>query len=193
MKHAEQTITDLETRLQELEVESRKIKSAINCLCDVIGLPPKYQDVEEESKTTNVRRADEYYGRPLATVVTEVLDKRNAQGLGAATLDEIYDHLVAGGFDFTGKNDGIKKRGLSISMSKNRKFHRLPNDTWGLVSWYPSAKEVKENGNKAAAQAEQEENESTEGTISNSEEPVDYNALLDDDSSQESQKESPAG
>lgn len=192
MRHAEQTITDLETRLQELDAESRKIKSAINCLCDVIGLPQKYQDIEEERKTTNVQRADEYYGRPLATVVTEVLDKRNAQGLGAATLDEIYDQLVAGGFNFTGKNDGIKKRGLSISMSKNRKFHRLPNDTWGLVSWYPSAKEVKENDKQAAAQAEQEESESTEVTGSNSDEPIDYKAL-DNGSFKKPQEESLAG
>jgi DNA-directed RNA polymerase delta subunit len=29
-------------------------------------------------------------------------------------------------------------------MSKNPKFHKLPNDTWGLTDWYPSARESKE-------------------------------------------------
>ena len=152
MKHAEQTVADLEARLQELEAESRKIKSAINCLCDVMGLPPKYEDIEDKHNVPKVQRADEYYGKPLATVVTEVLDKRAKQELWAATLDEIYDQLVAGGFDFTGKNDGIKKRGLAISMSKNRKFHHLPNDTWGLVSWYPTVKEAKETNKEPASQ-----------------------------------------
>ena len=37
----------------------------------------------------------------------------------------------------------MKKRGLAISMSKNQKFHRLPNDTWGLTEWYPGAKDTK--------------------------------------------------
>jgi hypothetical protein len=144
MKHAEKTIADLESRLQELDAEAKKIKSAINCLCDVMGLPPKYQNLEEERKSIQGQRADEYYGRPLATVVTEVLEKRDAQKLGAATLDEIYEQLVAGGFRFIGKNDGIKKRGLAISMSKNQKFHKLPNDTWGLTKWYPDIKGKKE-------------------------------------------------
>jgi hypothetical protein len=143
MKHAEKTIIDLESRLQELDAESKKIKSAINCLCDVMGLPPKYQDLEEERKSIHNQRADEYYGKPLATVVTEVLNKREVQELGAATLDEIYEQLINGGFRFTGKNDGIKKRGLAISMSKNQKFHKLPNDTWGLTKWYPNVKETK--------------------------------------------------
>jgi len=39
--------------------------------------------------------------RPLATVVTEVLDKRKAAGQEAAALDEIYKELLAGGFQLT--------------------------------------------------------------------------------------------
>ena len=180
MNHTEQTIADLEARLQELDTESRKIKTLINGLCNIIGLPLKYQDIEEERIAVSQQRADEYYGRPLATVVTEVLKKRDTQGLGAATLDEIYDQLVAGGFDFTGKNDGIKKRGLAISMSKNKKFHHLPNDTWGLFSWYPTAKETKENGKQIA---EQTEEETTPVNIKD----VDANSSLEENGSQEKQ------
>jgi len=144
MKHAQQTIADLEDRLQQLNAESQKIKSAINCLCDVMGEPPKYELEDRPDKMSNLR-ADEYYGRPLATVVTQVLNKRKEANLGAATLDEIYNQLVNGGYSFTGKNDGIKKRGIAISMSKNKKFHHiLSNDTWGLTEWYPDVKEKKE-------------------------------------------------
>jgi hypothetical protein len=143
MKHTEQTIADLEARLAELQTESHKIKTAINCLCDVLGQPPRYEEVIEKSPKTNGIRSDAYYGRPLATVVTEVLEKRKALQLGAATIDDIYDELASGGYKFKGKNEGIKKRGLSISMSKNPKFHKLPNDTWGLTEWYPNIREAK--------------------------------------------------
>jgi len=144
MKHAQQTIADLEARLQELNVESQKIKSAINCLCEVMGERPKYDEVEEKSSQAAMPVSDEYYGSPLATVVKEVLEKRKAAGRGAATLDEIYNYLLAGGCKLIGKNEAIKKRGLAISMSKNQKFHKLPNETWGLTEWYPSAKESRE-------------------------------------------------
>ncbi len=143
MKHAQQTIADLEALLQKLNAESQKIKSAINCLYDVMGEPPKY-DLDEKPEQMSGQRPDEYYGRPLATVVTKVLEKRQVAEQGAASLDEIFNQLIMGGFDFTGKNEGIKKRGLAISMSKNPKFHRLPNDTWGLFEWYPGVKDSKE-------------------------------------------------
>ena len=144
MEHAKQTIIDLEARLQELAAETSKIKSAINCLCEVMGEPPKYADDVEKPDKIAGQRPDEYYGRPLATVVTEILKKRKASHRGAATLDEIYQELVAGGCELVGKNDGIKKRGLAISMGKNPKFHKLPNNTWGLTSWYSGVKERKE-------------------------------------------------
>ena len=149
MKHAEQTIADLENRLKELQEESHKVKSAINCLCDVTGQPPIYDEIEEKPSKSVTIRSDEYYGRPLATVITEVLNKRKAVEQGAATLNEIYKELVLGGCKLRGKNDGIKKRGLAIAMSKNPKFHRLPNDTWGLIEWYPGIKEAKEDNGRA--------------------------------------------
>lgn len=164
MKHAQQTIADLEARLQQLNAESQKIKSAINCLCDVMGEPPKY-DLDEKPEQMGGQRPDEYYGRPLATVITEVLENRHTNKQGAASLDELFEQLVAGGYAFTGKSDGIKKRGLAISMSKNKKFHHVPNDTWGLVKWYPNAKEVKES-NKELAQAETEIKEDSASTES---------------------------
>ena len=145
MEHAEQTIADLEKRLQELNAEALRIKTAINCLCEVIGQPHRYEEATPKTKQGLSTRPDEYYGRPLATVVTEVLEKRKANELGATTLDVLFDDLSAGGYKFTGKNEGIQKRGLAISMSKNPKFHRLPNDTWGLTEWYPSVKEGKES------------------------------------------------
>jgi hypothetical protein len=144
MMHAEQTIADLEKRLNELRAEEKRIITAINCLCDVTGQPHKYEEAIPEQHQNSTIRPDQYYGRPLATVTAEVLEKRKEAGIGAATLDQIYTELSRGGFKFEGKNDGIQKRGLAISMSKNTKFHKLPNDTWGLTEWYPKAREDKE-------------------------------------------------
>jgi len=167
MNHAERTIADLEARLEKLDAESHKIKSAINCLCDVMDKPPKYE-LDEKPEQMGGQRPDEYYGRPLATVVTEVLEQRRQAGYGSASLDEIYVQLIAGGFAFTGKSDGIKKRGLAIAMSKNRKFHKIKsNKTWGLAEWYPEVKEAKETNNNEAfiqpqAEIEEEEPDSPE-------------------------------
>jgi len=156
MTHAEQTIADLEKRLKELEVEEQRLKTAINCLCEVMDKPHRYEETSQKAKKSTRTRPDEYYGRPQATVITEVLEKRKAAGFGATNLDELYDELTAGGCKFTGKNEGIKKRGLAISMSKNPKFHKLPNNTWGLKSWYPGAKAGKEaRDNNLEEQAEE--------------------------------------
>jgi hypothetical protein len=137
--HAERTISDLEKRLWELETEARKIKITINCLCDVTGQTPKYPDIEKA--TSSQLKGDEYHGRPLATVITDVLETRKSLQLGPATVDEIYNTMLDGGYRFTAKTEAIAKRGLAISMSKNQKFHKLPNNKWGLTEWYPELKE----------------------------------------------------
>ena len=143
--HTEQTIEDLENQLKELESKVQRTKNAINSLCELIGQPRRYEETITEKHRTTIARPDQYYGRPLATVAAEVLEKRKEKNLGAATLDEIFIELSAGGFKFEGKDEGIQKRGLAIAMGKNTaKFHKLPNNTWGLTEWYPKAKESKE-------------------------------------------------
>ncbi|HEY3103825.1 MAG TPA: hypothetical protein VGJ69_09540, partial [Pyrinomonadaceae bacterium] len=47
-------------------------------------------------------------------------------------------------------------KNLGISMGKNSSiFHRLPNDTWGLLKWYPNVKmpkkAAKQNGTETVA------------------------------------------
>lgn len=148
MKDIEQAVKPLEDKLQTAMAEVNKIKNAINTYYEAMGEPIKYPDVGQESVQGAAPRPDEYYGKPLATVITEVLQKRKRTGLGSATLDEVFAELVAGGFKFAGKNAGIQKRGLAISMSKNPKFHKLDNETWGLKVWYPTAKDKPAKDNK---------------------------------------------
>ena len=120
-------IEELETELQEQlqDVSStKKLK------------PPRYTDTSVE--TVGPIRKDVYYGKPLATAVQMVLERMQ----GASTAADILKALENGGFDFRPmKWDDTKRlRNLAISMAKNTKaFHRLPNGTYGLVSWYDAA------------------------------------------------------
>ena len=125
-------------------------------------MPAEYQDAELQSSagggSITIRR-NAYFGRPLATCVREYLEMRNDRmPVKEATTDEIIAALKEGGFDLdrisTDADDA--RRGVAITLAKNPQFHRLPNDDWGLLVWYPNVKRGKEktNGGKADEKAE---------------------------------------
>ena len=157
MEYAQKTIETLEQKLRELVAQETKIKITINCLCDVLGEPMRYPDAGESGSKVIPPRRDQYYGRPVATVVTEALEKRKAAGLGAATEDELFTELAAGGFVFIGKNDGIQKRGLAITLAKNPKFTKVGGNSWGLTAWYPEAAKLRAKRNNDKAESEESE------------------------------------
>ena len=40
-----------------------------------------------------------------------------------------------------------RERNVAISLAKNNlKFHKLPNNTFGMLSWYPDVAKRNENG-----------------------------------------------
>ena len=135
------SIPDLQKELLEIETKAIKIKEMINFLCEMEGEQPLYQDFQTSMAIRTELKGDEYHGRPQATVITEILENRKNKGLGPASLDELYNEMMAGGHQFTGRTAPIQKRGLAIAMSKNPKFYKLPNEKLGLKSWYPVAKE----------------------------------------------------
>jgi hypothetical protein len=55
--------------------------------------------------------------------------------LGAATVDEIFDALKRGGYEFDG-NDVEAKSGLRIALGKDAQVKRVASGAYGLVSWY---------------------------------------------------------
>lgn len=94
-----------------------------------------------EGVAINAIRNDQFYGQPLATAIREFLQMRKAAGGGAASVKEIYDALVRGGFKFEARDDVNAQRGLRQSLTKNSiTFHKLPNGNYGLLEWYPNAK-----------------------------------------------------
>lgn len=136
-------INVLQRKVAEQEKALANTKHLINQLCVESGEPPIYSDIERgsESSTRSIR-SDQYYGQPLATAVRSFLEARGS--IGPATVDEIHDALIKGGFQFEGKGGDNQKRGLRISLTKNSvTFHKMPNGSYGLLSWYPNAKPSK--------------------------------------------------
>lgn len=139
---AKMMLADLRGKVAAKEREATELKRLANMLCEQYEMPPAYSDMELSDKPSGVGaiKRDQFYGKPLASATRQYLEMRSASNLGAASLDEIFQALRQGGFVFEGKNDGIKRRGLSISLAKNTAtFHRIPDtEVFGLASWYPN-------------------------------------------------------
>jgi hypothetical protein len=160
-EHVNKTIEMVEGQITSLFNELRVKKLMVNGLCELAGLAPRYPDAEQESRrAATTIRSDEYYGKPIATVVRAILERRGAANLGAASVNEIYEEMVAGGYHFGGKNEDNNKRGLYITLGKNTTaFHKLPNGRYGLRGWYPDikgSKDTKGKGNGTEAQGNDE-------------------------------------
>lgn len=143
-EHVQKTINDLQEKIREKEDEVLKSKITVNNLLRLFNLPAVYSELGEPRETPAVGpvRRDEYFGQPLATVVRSILMRRRAANLGPASVNEIFDAMIAGGYKFDAKDDENAKRGLRIALTKNSGiFIKLPHGDYGLREWYPGAKE----------------------------------------------------
>jgi hypothetical protein len=172
-KTLDQAIDEIVAEIGKFESEIRDKKKTVNTLCGVAGREPMYTlDAPEEAVPSRIR-ADQFYGQALATAVRTILEMRKQQNLGAATINEIFDALTAGGYTFNTKTDDVGRASLRNSLSKNTvTFHKLPNGRFGLLSWYPNAKATKPaaNGTGTSNDNTEEETETaTEETVAASE------------------------
>jgi len=145
--HFLNTIAALEEKLAEQMRPVNKTRSMINDLCEMAGLPPKY-DISEGAENANGTRSrpidsqirsDDFFGKPLSTCIRKVLELRKAAtGEGPTEVKEIYRLLKLGGYKFNTLDDANNLTGLGVSISKNSLiFVKLPNGLIGLVEWYP--------------------------------------------------------
>jgi hypothetical protein len=143
----EPVISRIVRSIEEVEATLVQKKRLANELCREYGRPPRYPDADApKAASLSAMGRDVFYGRPLATVIKEFLEMRgpsNQGGLGAASVNEIYDALVAGGFKFETKDEANAKRGLRIALAKNTTaFHKVGtgsgSDSYGLTEWYPN-------------------------------------------------------
>jgi hypothetical protein len=146
----------IEALQEELQIQMNQVadtKRMINSLLRRIGKEPQFPDeAAEQAGVGSFRiRPDQFYGRALATSVEEFLEyRKKTTGEQACTPADIMAGLEAGGFDFKaqGWKDNDRLRSMSITLGKNPKFHRLPNGTIGLLSWYPNIVAKKERSPK---------------------------------------------
>lgn len=170
----------LEGELTDLKRKSNEIKAAINTLCRNAGVSPHYSD--EEIAGSNQDQAfleikpDTFYGKKMSRAAREYLEMRRARGQGPAKPREVYDALVEGGLQFTGKDMNLRLTVLRSAMRKNSQtFHRLPNGSYGLLKWYPDAKPSKDNGLGYTQEDEEdisENSDETQGESSSGEQKV---------------------
>jgi hypothetical protein len=137
-------IAALERSLADTERKANALRSAINTLCEEAGLPPKYPNVGRSAEQAAVNtqiQPDTFYGKKQSTSIRMYLEIRKAQGLGPATPREIFEALKTGGYQFETRNETNALVGMRALLRKNNvTFHRLPNGTYGLLSWYPDAR-----------------------------------------------------
>ncbi|MFN3167264.1 MAG: hypothetical protein ACE37H_09405 [Phycisphaeraceae bacterium] len=135
-------IAELQDQLRALEDEAGQLKTTINLLCKRVGRDPIYADIEGSSgPDLGSIRADTFYGQATNTAARMYLEMRKNAGLGPATVREIFDAMVAGGYESTAKNEENAMRSLRIALSKSsHTFHRLPGGEYGLLAWYPNVK-----------------------------------------------------
>lgn len=154
-------IAALERRLEDIEGKAAEIRRAINILCEEANLPVRYSDDDStnSSKLSQIMD-DTFYGKPQQTAIREYLEMRRAQGSGPAKPRDIFDALTAGGYKFEAKDDGVALVGLrAVLRKRSNVFHKLPNGSYGLLSWYPTAKEPKPDGTASGNSEEAINNE----------------------------------
>lgn len=153
-------ISALERRLAEHERKGNELKGAINVLLEEAGQPAKFPELGANSTASNggtltqIKR-DSFYGKKQMTAIREYLEMRRAQGNGPATPREVVDALVAGGYPFETKSIEIALVGVRALLRKaNTVFHKLPGTgTYGLSSWYPDARAVRDEGDARPSKA----------------------------------------
>lgn len=135
-------IDKIQDQILKLEDQIITKKKLVNQLCEVDGEAPLYPDTESASSVISTTiRPDHFFGRPLATVVKEILEGRKSRNKGAISLNDLFEILKSGGFQFDAKDEQASKRGVAITIGKNPAFLKVPNNGYiGLAEWYPNVK-----------------------------------------------------
>ena len=153
-------------KLADAERNVNQIRGALNLLLVEAGLPPIPSGGGDQggggTAPTEIA-PDTFYGKRLQTAAREYLEMRRARGQGPAKPREIYEAVVAGGFQFEATSADVALVGLRAMLRKrSHVFHKLPNGTYGLTAWYPHAKAASgkaTQGNDAVADDDSDDDE----------------------------------
>lgn len=153
--HVLKTIEDLKRDIATLESQVNEKKKMANYLSNMAGNGDIFLVEAIDASSVMPSNGDEYYGKPAVTAIRAVLTARKSANLGPATLEEIYETLIAGGYLFDAASKTNAKNSLRVTLSKRSStFHKLPNGKYGLVKWYDKIKAPKK-GKKDEADDEE--------------------------------------
>jgi hypothetical protein len=150
-------IAAFERRREDALANVAECERTINTLCKEAGYPPRYTETSSNNSTRVTQISDDtFYGQKQTPAMRTYLEMRKTQGLGPATAREIYEAIKLGGYVFEAKDAEVALVGMrALLRTQPSVFHRLPQGTWGLTTWYPDAKKPKEESKpkkkKAAA------------------------------------------
>jgi hypothetical protein len=133
----------VEAKVEALTADLLLQKRLVNQLYEAAGEQPKYpeEQLSVGSKAGAPILGDQFTGKPLATCVKWILERRKASGLSAIALNELYEVLKSGGYHFENKDASIARRNVAITLGKNPAFMKVPSSgDIGLAEWYPGLK-----------------------------------------------------
>ncbi|HEX8071436.1 MAG TPA: hypothetical protein VF546_15880 [Pyrinomonadaceae bacterium] len=81
-------------------------------------IPPVRADIEA--------RSDRFYDRTIPQATAVIL----RESVGPLHVNEIYNRLMEGGFQFTGQHPTIS---IAVSLNRNRRFRKVAPGTFDLV------------------------------------------------------------
>jgi hypothetical protein len=144
-------LVELERDILPVEQKRNELITAINVIRAKAGLPPRPggdgvsgHSLNADSPTpiggaVSGIRSDAFVGKRLRSAAKDYLAMRRAQGLdGPATPREIYDAIMAGGFEFEGKDETNRLISLRNTLRKRTEVFKKfdSNGKYGLVEWY---------------------------------------------------------
>lgn len=136
------------SQIDDLERRVNAFKASVNTLCAHDGRPPIFPpgggggakeapgsqvDGETAQPVGGPIKSDSFYGLRQQTAARKFLEMRGS----AASPREILEGLRAGGYQVEAKTDEVALVGLRAMLRKRTAvFHKLPNQSYGLVGWY---------------------------------------------------------
>lgn len=150
MQEIQQALETMHRTIQAALAKVSTLKKAANMMASGAGLPEPYDDVDIDARGGAAfrLRPDQFHSEKAPASAARSYLGLRGKDRGATTIDDIYDALARGGYDFGGIKEPEAKQNLRIALAKDGKVHKLPNGYIGLREWYGIADEEKVSSKK---------------------------------------------
>lgn len=165
-QQALEKIEELNAKMKPFEEERARWQRWVNDGDVLAGREPRFKNVGDASMFTvdgvlkpkgRQFSPGQFYNKPFAGAVKLIMLGRfeaNGNEPSPASVEEIYDALTQGSFNFETSGADNQKNSIRISLGKNSStFVKLPgaDQLFGLVEWYGGRKVTKPRKTSAAA------------------------------------------